>query len=240
MVLAGFVALSHASFLRVEQVTVLGTETLSPQKIEEIARGQIAGAYGYLFARDNIFIYPKSGVTTRIGEYSPSIKTVEVEAKDFHTIEITVVERSPKALWCEAICFFMDEDGVVYEPASSFSAPVYVSYEGKATILEKGALPKQYLSVEDFRALSALVDALAQTQAPQKIDRVVVDKNGDVRARFESGFTLLFVLKDDGGDVYERFTLALKADPFDGRSINDFEYLDLRFGDKLYYKRKGE
>jgi len=47
---------------------------------------------------------------------------------------------------------------------------------------------------------------------------------------------VIFALSDSGGDVYERFVLALTAEPFEGRSTGDFEYLDLRFGDRLYYK----
>ena len=55
---------------------------------------------------------------------------------------------------------------------------------------------------------------------------------------FASGFVLKFALSDAGGDVFERFSLALAAEPFLGRSLSDFLYLDLRFGDKLYYKLK--
>ena len=35
-------------------------------------------------------------------------------------------------------------------------------------------------------------------------------------------------------------TLALEAEPFKGHALSDFEYLDLRFGDRLYYKLKSE
>jgi hypothetical protein len=57
-----------------------------------------------------------------------------------------------------------------------------------------------------------------------------------VRVSFINGFALLFSLDSAGADVYQRFVLALGADAFQGHTLGDFEYLDLRFGDKLYYK----
>jgi len=46
------------------------------------------------------------------------------------------------------------------------------------------------------------------------------------------------LVSDSGADVLERIALALQSEPFAKRSLTDFAYLDLRFGDKLYYKLK--
>jgi hypothetical protein len=67
---------------------------------------------------------------------------------------------------------------------------------------------------------------------------VSVDNNNDVEATFGSGFVLKFALDDAQGDVFERFSLALTSDPFKNKQLSNFAYLDLRFGDKLYYKLK--
>jgi len=47
-----------------------------------------------------------------------------------------------------------------------------------------------------------------------------------------------FAVADAAGDTFERFSLALGAGPFLEHPLSDFAYLDLRFGDKLYYKLK--
>ena len=70
----------------------------------------------------------------------------------------------------------------------------------------------------------------------QVVVSVVVDEHHDVYVRFENNFTLMFNLRDNSGDVYERFVLAQTAEPFKNHNLSDFEYLDLRFGDRLYYK----
>lgn len=231
----GLAGLSHASFMRVEQVVVRGAKTIASEKIEALVREELVGSYAYLFARSNVFMYPRKAIIKKVLSSSPVIKHVEVVAEDLHTLTVVVLERSPKALWCSGVCYFMDEDGVVYEQAPEFSAPVYIAYEGKGQL---GELPRQYLSIEEFRALSALVDALAQTQPDTPIRRVEVDEHDDVFVHFEGDFVLIFSLGDKGGDIFERFGLARSAEPVRNKKLSDLEYLDLRFGDKLYYKFK--
>ncbi|MEK7068493.1 MAG: hypothetical protein AAB964_01625, partial [Patescibacteria group bacterium] len=237
---AGLVWLSHAPFLRIETVTVTGVRSVASSSIQTLVRQRVQGVYGYLFAKDNILLYPQDEIAAALAAKYPQFKVVEVQAADFSTVKVTVVEREPKALWCLAphnqagSCYFMDEDGVVYAPAPTFSAPVYISYRGTAT----GKLPRQYLSKEEFHALSAFAGAIAQKESPERLESVSVDGLGDVRLRFENDFTVLFSLNEEGGDIFERYVLARTAEPFAGRPLSDFEYLDLRFGDKLYYKER--
>ena len=161
----------------------------------------------------------------------PQLKTADVHANDFHTVSIAVFERVPKALWCSDTCYLMDEDGVVYTPVAR-GALRYITYLGAASTTP----PVHYLTQDQFHSLSALVDALAQKEASTSIQTVSVDAAGDVEAVFTGSFVLKFRLADAGGDIFERFTLALQSDPFKAHPLSAFLYLDLRFGDKLYYK----
>lgn len=236
LALAGVAALSHAQFLRISTVEVRGAQNIPAAALESIVREHLEGSVGYILARDNIFLYPKGQITAALRAAYPELKSADVHAQNFSTVAVEVAERTPKALWCpdapEEPCLRMDDEGVVYAPGEG----AYIHYSGKA----EGPLPRQYLSAAEFRSLSALVDAIAQTHPEDELRAVAVDKEGDVRVRFKSGFVLMFALEDDGGDVFERFVLAQEAEPFAARALADFEYLDLRFGDKLYYKLKNE
>jgi hypothetical protein len=260
-IFGGLVWLSHASFLRITAVQVSGTQTLSESDMQAVVQDQLAGSYWHLFAKNNIFIYPKATITNALVTGMPVIASAEVRTVDFHTIAVTVVERQPKALWCpdtnptspEATighstatstpveldtsnCLLLDQNGVAY--ASAGFAAVDNAYKRYYGTLSGGNLPEQYLTPQSFNSLSALVDAIAQNQSQDVITSVEVDSSNDVHVGFASGFMLLFPLSADGGDVYSHFMLALQSDAFAGRTIADFEYLDLRFGDRLYYKLK--
>jgi cell division septal protein FtsQ len=233
-VIAALAGISHAPFLRITTVNVSGAKTIATSTVEAAVRQAIDGSYWYLFAKDDILLYPNKQIVSSLIARYPTIKNVEVHAVDFHTIAVTIVEREPKAQWCDVGCFVMDESGVVYAPLS-LDASSLVVYQGKATGTK---LPKQYLSVEQFRSLASLIEALIQTTPDDPIRQVVVDENGDVRAYYQKDFLLMFTLSEANGDVFERYGLVMKSDPFTQHKLEDFEYLDLRFGDKLYYKLK--
>lgn len=240
LLLGGLVWLSWAPFLRVNGVEVSGAETISSSTIAQLASQDMAGAYLGLFARNNIFLYPRGAITQGLLAQYPALLSADVHAQDFHTVGIKVAERQPVALWCGQSpdapqnCLFLDDSGTAYALAPTFSGPVYVSYYGALS----SASPPVYLTSAQFQSLFALAGTLLQKEPDDSITSVSVDSNQDVHVLFGSGFTLLFNLKDDAGDIFERFSLALTSDVFTGKTIADFEYLDLRFGDKLYYKLK--
>lgn len=95
---------------------------------------------------------------------------------------------------------------------------------------------RQFLAPDSFRALFALVGELSKKSG--EVERVMLEEESDVRVLFKNGFSLLFVRTDDGADILSRYTIALGAEPFTKHTLSDFQYLDLRFGDKLYYKLK--
>ena len=236
--------LAHASFLRITSVEVSGQSTLDPEDISQAVLADIAGSYGYLFPKNNIFLYPKHSSEVALAEQMPTIATVSINAKNFHTLGVVVTERARKALWCGqsvinvSPCIWLDQDGLAYAAVSDVSLALdsaSSTYERYYGALTNETIP-HYLSPDQFHALSALVDALAQNQAGNPITTIEVDYSGVARITFADSFVLQFNLSAASADVYRRFTLALTSDVFLGHTLSDFEYLDLRFGDKLYYK----
>lgn len=238
--LGSAVALSWASPLRIQQVDIVGVSSANKNMVEEKARRNLDGAYWYIFPKDNIFLYPKDAIRADLLREFPVFASVAVSARDFRTIQVEAVERATRALWCgegrelATACLSLDEGGAAYALAADFSGLVYARYTGA---LPAGPLPRQFLTPDAFRALSALVDEFARKVTDTSISTVVVEGD-EARIVCANGFTLIFSLADSGADVLERFTLALTAEPFVGHTLSEFEYLDLRFGDKLYYKLK--
>jgi hypothetical protein len=234
--------ISHLSFMRIDSVEVSGVSALSQDTVKQAVLQDVSGDYLFVFPKNNIFLYPKAATQASLVEQIPTIAKVTVEAKTFHTLSVTIVERARKALWCGTstvsggACFWLDQDGVAYSAATDLSlnnaSSTYKQYFGALT----GSAPQQFITPDEFHALSALIDALSQNQQFNPIQSVAVDPSKDVRVSFINGFALLFSLDSAGADVYQRFVLALGADAFQGHTLGDFEYLDLRFGDKLYYK----
>ncbi len=240
--------------MRVQTISIEGTSALSTSTLEAFVRNELSGNYWAAFPKDNILLYPKETVEKDILAAFPSIRSAALRADTLTSITLSVAERTPSALWCgEAAetasstpsapvsaaphCLILDEDGVAYAAASSSSGTAYLPYYGA---LPGGGttLPAQFLPPGSFKDLSALVAALAGEANAGAPSRVVVDENNDVHLQFGNGFVLLFALGGDAGKLAQRFALALASSPFAAHPLSSFQYLDMRFGDKLYFKLK--
>jgi len=237
------VLLSWAPFMRISAVSLSGVRAADTEALEEAVWSELAGGYGYLFARSNIFLYPQEIIADRLQNFS-TIKTVTVQAKDFTTIEVEVVERQPTALWCggsasSTSCHFLDENGLAYAPAALYSGDAYQKYYGPLTdVGVEESARGQFLEPEQFHSLPVLVESLEKT-IKLSASAVFVSQD-DVRVVFVGDVAILFGLGDQGGGIIERLNLTLGAAPFTKHTLSDFEYIDLRFGDKVYYKLKGQ
>ncbi len=240
----GLVGATWIPNIRIHTVALEGVKTANAEELEKVVQEKISKKYFFVIPANNIFLYPKKDIVKELLSQFPILKSVSVRATNFESISVEVAEREVYALWCgasptiESPCALMDENGLTFGLAANFSGDAYYEYYGGATTtvgFKSAYAPKQFLNPDDFHKLSTLVKALANSQPKTQVSRIVVDENGDVKVSFENGFRIIFALKDAGGDVFERYSLALAAAPFANRPINDFEYLDLRFGDKLYY-----
>ncbi|HVV14907.1 MAG TPA: hypothetical protein VHD55_00675 [Candidatus Paceibacterota bacterium] len=240
---AGAIALTWAPFLRIQKLEVAGVSSVNKELVEEQIRKSLSGAYWGVFPRDNIFLYSKAEMRARLLSQFPVFASASLSSEGFDGLRVDLVERKPAALWCgegpelSGSCLTLDESGAAYTLAADFSGSVYARYTGA---LPQGPLPRQFLAPEQFRGLAAFVSELSGKLSSTSISVVAVGGDGDVQVVCENGFRLVFSLDDNGADVLERFALALTAGPFATHKLSDFEYLDLRFGDKLYYKLKGE
>lgn len=235
------VGLSWLPQMRITAATIEGANSLSTSTLESSVLKALSGTYGHVFPKNNVLLYSKEVIVqSLLAQYSP-LKSASVKLEDFHTVRVTVTERTPVALWCGtepdivAPCYLLDDSGAAYAPSADYSGDVYLRYYGS---LSTSTVPERYLGVRQFEELQALIRALGQSVSTDTPQTIAVDEHADVHVTFTSGFVLLFSLTEDEGLTRNRFTLALKSSPFKGHSLSEFQYLDLRFGDKLYYKVK--
>jgi hypothetical protein len=237
---AALAALAHLHALRLTQVEVAGATPDQAPLVKAYVEAGLAGSYVWLFPRDNAFLYPRGGLERGLLAAFPSLESATISRVGLNTLEVSVSARSPAALWCGAApatssaCFLLDQNGIAYA-ALSFSGSDFDRYFGALT---GSTTPAHYLTPGAFASLAALVGVLKQADT-SGLSSVFVDSNQDVTVSFGDGFALLFALSD--ADItYQRFTLARQAAVFEEHPLSDFQYLDLRFGDKLYYKLKNQ
>lgn len=240
------VGLSWLPYIRIHAITVSGQTTLSEDTLRSFTADKISGRSLFIFPKNNILSYAREDIRKKILAEFPQVRQVSIRAKNPQTVEVSVTERTPQSLWCDILptnnpCLLMDGNGFAYVPEAGSSTAALIRYTGNASTTPgytAAVVPRQFLTPEQFIPLQALVSAISENQKDNPVLEVAVDEHGDVAARFANNFILKFVLAEAGKDVYQRYTIALSSAPFVGKSTGDFEYLDLRFGDKLYFKER--
>ncbi|MFP4022422.1 MAG: cell division protein FtsQ/DivIB, partial [Candidatus Paceibacterota bacterium] len=136
--LAGLVFVLRLDGLTINTVIIENEEgVLDFEDLKEQINETLSGSYVFLPKR-NIFIFPKDELERTLEIKFPRIGSVEIERDDLETLRIFIEEREPTALWCgeepeeeqERRCFYVDNKGIIYSKAPSFSGDVFFRYYG--------------------------------------------------------------------------------------------------------------
>ena len=242
----GISYLSKIPALTIREINIRGNSTVSSTEIERMALEPMQGNYLGLFSRKNIFLYPRRAIKDAIHKRFSQVKNITISFKNFHTIYITIEEYKPSAVWCSEKngksgviftdnCYFMDEAGYVFGQSPQFSGNVYPRYYG--LISSTSSIGSQYLSADDFRTLNAFVSKVSSLGLASR--RVVAEEDDTFKMYLENGGTILFSAKVGLEKTLENLQSVLSSSSLSRKGdspLSGLDYLDLRFGNKIFYK----
>lgn len=231
-VAGGLGAASHLQQFAVGDVSVEGVATISKDAIVA-AVGQVLHTDSFeFFSRKNVLLYPKSEIESKLMADVPRIKKVSVARESMlaSALVVSVEERSAFAKWCDEACFVMDERGFVFAPEGDAPKVSYVFSGG--LVSDENPVGQVFLEGR-LSAVLGLLDALAAAgYAPQKF---AVDSEKDFTITFEGGQRIMATFEMASADVVRNLTTVLNSDALGG-NWGTVEYIDLRFGNRVYYK----
>jgi hypothetical protein len=237
--------------LTIASVEVTGTALTPADSVESLATDELEGSYALIVPYRNAFLAPTKAIRAKITEAFPAVATVSITEPDLNTLAIAITERTPSALWCPGIpsgqissadtatgtpadpeepCYEMDDGGFIFATATP----------GMALERYFGAVSGQPIGSTylpgDFASLRNTINGIAASIRAVPSE-VLADAGGtDVSVAFQSGGVLRFTRSSDQDSI-----LANVASVFASQSFKDhpnFEYVDFRFGDKVYVKFK--
>lgn len=244
LISVAFIA-SYASYLpqySVRSVAVEGAQLVPANLIVDYTESLIYnGSHGF-FSRANIFLYPKAIIEKDIPLEFPRIKSATVSRSSLlsNAITVTVVERQPFALWCEGVgnCYDMDQNGFIYaQDSANASTSENVTFSGGIATSSLADPIGQTFAPSHALGLIAFLQQLAQSGFTPLGAQVQSDQ--DFSVPLSQGFAIYASFGEDAGTLVNNLQLVLSSDALAGQEQN-LEYVDLRFGDKVYYKLKGQ
>ncbi|MHB1086631.1 MAG: cell division protein FtsQ/DivIB [Minisyncoccota bacterium] len=233
--------ISYAPPLSIQKIEVTGVKKIEPTIISSYVDSLLNdGSFHYL-SRRNIFLYPKNVIEQGIIASFPRVKSARAYRPSAigQNLVIAITEREPFALWCAAEddCYALDEEGFVFTTAATTThgdfATAYTftgDIEG-APIGQKlipGQLPSVLALLRIFQQETNLVPTRVDI-LPEQDFWVTVGQDFYVKASFGQ----------EPETLARNLELVLSSEALRER-IAEIEYVDLRFGNRVYYKMKGE
>jgi hypothetical protein len=225
-------AATHLQQLAVSGVSVAGAERLPADSLVSAVQGTLEESGFRLFSRKNVLLYPKSAIESELAADFPRIKEVTVARESLlaSALVVTVEERKPYATWCAASCYVFDARGFIFAEKAETPEKSYVFYGG----LRAGEDPISQTFLEGrLTDVVAFLDALGTAGFPA--ESFAVESEKDFTVQLGSGQRILasFDMPYDG--IIRNLTTALEDQALKEK-FGSLEYLDLRFGNKVYYK----
>ncbi len=231
--------LSRVNEINIKEVRVEGNSIVSETDILDVVKSELDGHYGFLFPKTNILIYPRTDITSSVLETYKYIKSINLETQDLQKINVVVEERKPFALWCDVLyseeetCYFLDEEGFIFSLAPTFTGNVFVKYYGEVLgIVDNSPIGHQFLSKENFFGLTFILEEMENIDLIA--EALIVDGN-NVEIFVENGSQVLFKLDQNPLTVSDNLGAVLDSSTL-GEEDLELDYIDLRFGNKVYYK----
>ncbi len=255
LVCGSLVYVSRLKQFNIHEVVVAGNKVVESEAIREVASKNISGKYLWLFPKSNVFLYGRSDIKEELRENFKIFKDISLKIKKGGVLEVAVVERDSKYIWCgvnlpkassdEENCYFLDDNGYIFGEAPYISGEVYFKFYGLADSSNPDDPTGGYFlngNFEKFVKFKTMLESLGI-----KPVALYTKDNHEIKLFLSRGKSLLmgpevlFGIDDDLQKTAENLDTALDTEPLMSNFKNKYsslEYIDLRYGNKVYYRFK--
>ncbi len=225
--------LTRIDSLQVKHISVIGGETIPHAQIEEKVETALRGAYFALIPKRFIPLYPRNDVEKSIRTIN-RVKNVRVESTADQTLTVVFDEHVPYALWCESAedesCLFMDRSGYAFSPAPALEGSAFVRYISDTGTPEVGISGFESIFVKDTEEFSLLL----QEQLSLYVTHIKKVGTFDVDYTISGGGVIKVSQSIPMRESFENLQTILLSEEFKHIEPGTFQYIDLRFGDKVF------
>lgn len=254
LIFIGIGLLSGIPKLLINEVSVTGTESLSPSELGQFVLNGLSGNKFLVYKNANKFIFSKTKIENMIMSSFPRVYKVSSIDREKQKISIVIEERHAAYTWCgheaplykdrftRGECYFLDQEGFVFDYAPKFSEGVYLSIYGGLP-LEKSIIGETIDLENNIEDVAKILKVLNDNGLPvhslvlspdgqHQFLLDIVSANGDYPKIFWNEDTEL-------SETLGKLGSALSEEKFLEEWNLRKEYLlyvDTRFNNRVFYK----
>lgn len=225
--------------LQLRNVEVIGGQTIPHEAIEKVVQAGIEGSYFKLVPKRFMPFYPQDKLVESIFAFN-RIKNVAVERTKDQTLSVVFEEYTPYALWCEhkdtESCLFIDGAGFAFAEAPSLEGSAFVRY------IEDGVIPKNKTHSFETSFITQTETFIENLKEKLSLYVTHVRKVGnyDVEYTISGGAIIKVSQTIEMEKTFENLETILNSKEFMDIEPGSFQYIDLRFGDKVFVNEAKE
>ncbi|PIR38264.1 MAG: hypothetical protein COV34_01490 [Candidatus Zambryskibacteria bacterium CG10_big_fil_rev_8_21_14_0_10_42_12] len=229
--------------LVIKHVEVVGARALSVSSIQDVAQNELQHRY-LMWHVGNAILAPRKRIEEQLKEKFSLIKTVDVEVKGISNLEISIEEYESTYLICSQTdpsrCYLADGTGYVFAPAIlSEETRAYIRFN---VTFGDEVVGSRVISRNNFEKIILFKEALADSGL--SVQEITVVSDQEVKLRIIEGANIVIDMQSNIDEMLGNFLLLLAEETEKNSSrevfLENTEYIDVRHGNKVFYKARGE
>ena len=240
-ILVVLVFVSRLQSLRIKTITMTGAKVISADSVSAATLEALSGYHFWLVPKNNSLIYSRDTVKAELNKKFPRFSSVELTLTNPTSLDVSVIEREPFALYCDgplgsvesSPCYFLDEQGFIFDLAPTFSIGVYFIYSINPAL--GNPLGQEFLPREEFNLLSEFIRSL-ETFSIEPLSVVMNEK--DFELALSTGTKIFWPRDANLSNIFSNLESFLKSSEIKSQT-NFWEKigeLDLRTRNKVFYR----
>ena len=254
--LAALFFLLRIPYLQIQRIEILGIETLDVQKIKEQVSDSLKGTYWFFVPKRFIFAADAQKLSDELTSAFLKIRAADIKKEFPGAIHILISERNLFGIFCNDLaeaqeadqkesdmpvqnkavsqCGYLDEDGFVYGEAPEARGSLLTKVKSDAPLFKIGS---QSVDAATMGRMALVRQELHRITGIRVTSFELSSRLfSEMRLETAEGFKI-FLKKDD--DFVKRFQVLKKVlDDEIKENFRRLAYIDLRFGNKVFYKMK--
>ncbi len=243
MILAVILSLAYTvfflDFFEVKKMEISGNLKLSIGEIEDFVFSEINRVKTHPSIKGDMVLLDSEQLKKALLKKFKIIKSVEIKKIFPDTLKISIAEKSIATVWCRVSCYWLDEEGVVFEPLSKKRTGT-AELKNITMVLDDENLPaKEGDKIVDGNFLDfansirkALKDELALDFDNIKTPGVIT---GEIWVQTRQNWRILFNARGNAEEEVRLLKQILK-EKITAEEMKKLEYIDLRINGKVFYK----
>ena len=231
-IVVGLVLALRADYLQIKNIEVTGAVSLSNDDIKNAVLESMGGAYLKVLPKSNIFLVDEKNLREVLLSEFGRLAGAEINKGLDGSLRVSVEERQTASIWCstDGTCFLMDNSGLLFARSSETDKQGKIIFGGN---LKGDPLLQTFGTEEDMHNYFEMARLLET--GGYAATKLFVESDEKAILNTPIGKIIFSPREENITEAADNALLLIETEK-QKNAETIFDYIDTRFGNKLFYK----